>query len=68
MRTIYNHLAILTFAAAALLPNGVAVALDADTDGIMYLIREYCQENPLNDLANAAADIAEQLINRAGRR
>ena len=40
----------------------------ADLDGIMHLIREYCEENPLNDLTNAAEVVADQLINRAGRR
>lgn len=126
MRTIYNHLAILTFAAAALLPNGVAVAYEpegdysiyawgtascakvlewyrtdnsfyldsigwvggfitaagiynysdtqkefgdvADIDGIMHLIREYCEENPLDNLTKAAYNVAEHLIYRAGRR
>ena len=40
----------------------------ADIDGIMHLIREYCEENPLNDLTDAAENVALQLIIRAGIR
>ena len=124
MKTIYNRLAILTFAAAALLPNGIAVAYDAndqystyafgtqscakvlewyrteeslykhakgfvsgfmtaagiyndtqksfvdvaDIESIMHLIRDYCEENPLDHLADTATIVAEQLLDRAGRR
>ena len=40
----------------------------ADHDGIYYLVREYCEENPLDALGTAAEIVADQLINRAGRR
>ena len=39
----------------------------ADWYGIQYLIRQYCEKNPLDNLADAAEDVAEQLIDRAGR-
>ena len=39
-----------------------------DIDGIMHLVREYCDKNPLENLSNAADNVAEQLIDRAGRR
>lgn len=37
-------------------------------DGIMHLIREYCDENPFDDLTGAAVNVAEEMIDRAGRR
>ena len=39
----------------------------ADFYGIQHLIREYCKKNPLDKLEDAAQDVAEQLIDRAGR-
>ena len=39
-----------------------------DIDGIMHLVREYCKKNPLKPLVYVAEYVAEQLINRAGRR
>ena len=40
----------------------------ADFYGIQHLIREYCKKNPLDQLSDAAKDVVEQLIDRAGRR
>ena len=37
-------------------------------DGIMHLIRECCDENPFDDLTVAAKNVAEEMIDRAGRR
>lgn len=37
-------------------------------DGIMHLIREYCDENPFDALTVAADNVAEEMIDRAGRR
>ena len=37
-------------------------------DGIMHLVREYCDENPFDDLTDAAVNVAEEMIDRAGRR
>ena len=37
-------------------------------DGIMHLIREYCDENPFDNLTGAAVNVAEEMIDRAGRR
>ena len=39
----------------------------ADFYGIQHLIREYCKKNPLDPLSDAAEDVVEQLIDRAGR-
>lgn len=39
-----------------------------DIDGIMYLIRAHCEENPLDNLETAAIDVAKQLLEKAGRR
>ena len=36
---------------------------DANLFGIRNLLREYCEKNPLDSLADAATNIAEQLIN-----
>ena len=40
----------------------------ADAPNIRHFIREYCEKNPLVNLADAAAVVAERLIDRAGRR
>ena len=39
----------------------------ADVEGIIYLIRKYCEKNPLDSLATATITIADQVIDRAGR-
>ena len=39
----------------------------ADAHDIQHLTREYCEKNPLKDLADAAGSVANQLIDRAGR-
>ena len=39
-----------------------------DSDGIDYLVRQYCEKNPLDDLEDAAKNVAEQVLDRAGRR
>lgn len=40
----------------------------ADSAAVDYLIRKYCEENPLDDLDDAARNAADKLLDRAGRR
>ena len=67
---LVNNTWISGFMSAAGLYSDTQKALSdvADMYDIQYLIRQYCEKNPRDDLADAAEDVAEQLINRAGRR
>ena len=59
---------ITGFMTAAGVYNDIEKVFAADVHGIMHLIRDYCEKNPLNHLGNAAQVVSYQLIDRAGRR
>ena len=68
--SLYYNIWVSGFMSAAGVYNDTQKSFGdvADSYGVKHLIREYCEKNPLDNLADAAENVAWEVTVRAGLR